>query len=257
MTPKCYHLRMKTFYYRHNLYGEKPHEIAHSKINFSEITFVIKGRLDYEINGQVVTIKENDCIYLSPGNYRSRHPLSQCDYASFNFDGDASSLLPMHIPDCLNSEIKLLINLCDVFMNKHFDWSNKIDSVLELIIKLLNDKLSVSEENPIIIKIKRYVAENLQKKLSLSEICFNVGYSPNYCDTLFKKLTGTSIINHLINERIEKAKLLIAENILTLKEIGEAVGFDDYNYFSRIFKKRLGCSPKEYKTNVITNLYKN
>ena len=242
---------MKTFYYRHNKFNEKPHDVTYGKISFNEITFVLKGGFKYEVNGEVINLKENDCIYLCPGSFRKRPAVKACDYVSFNFDGKMPQKLPTHFPDCVTGEIKLLINLCDDLFNKYLDWSDKIDSALDLIVKLLYDKLSTNEENPIIIKIKRYVANNLDKKLTLSKICKTVGYSPNYCDTLFKNQTGVSIVDYLINARIEKAKLLINENILSLKEIAEAVGFDDYNYFSRTFKMRSGYPPKPYKTIVV------
>lgn len=78
-----------------------------------------------------------------------------------------------------------------------------------------------------------------------------IGYSPNYCDTIFKKQMGVSIINYAIKAKIEKAKLLISENILSLPDIAFSLGFDDYNYFSRTFKKHCGYSPLKFKKNVI------
>ena len=68
---------------------------------------------------------------------------------------------------------------------------------------------------------------------------------------LFKKETGKSIINYLLDERLESAKMLIREGSLSLSDIAVETGFSDYNYFSRIFKKRVGVSPISYKKNII------
>ena len=101
-------------------------------------------------------------------------------------------------------------------------------------------------ENPLVSAIKKYVLENMQENISLSMIASHVGYSPNYCDTIFKKHENVSVINYLISQRIIEAKRLILEGVLSLKDIAQTVGYSDYNYFSRIFKKNVGCSPKDF-----------
>ena len=141
----------------------------------------------------------------------------------------------------------MLFAVCDEIYDKYYNWSDKIDNVLKVILDLLQDKIHANEENPIILKIKRYIKKNYSEKTSLGKIASYIGYSPNYCDTLFKNNTGISIINFVINERIEEAKRLLAEGILSLKEIAETVGFEDYNYFSRAFKKNCGYPPTKYK----------
>ena len=63
----------------------------------------------------------------------------------------------------------------------------------------------------------------------------------------FKKEMGKSIINYLIDVRISEARNLISGSALPLSAISEKVGFEDYNYFSRIFKKRVGYTPRQYR----------
>jgi two-component system response regulator YesN len=64
---------------------------------------------------------------------------------------------------------------------------------------------------------------------------------------VFKQETGLSITAYVIKKRIEKAKQLLIERVLTLPEVAERVGFSDYNYFSRVFKKEVGVSPINYR----------
>ena len=239
---------MKTSYYRHNKPIKKSHPILSGRISFNELTFVIKGNLKYVIDGTAIKVNAGDCIYLPAGCLRQREPAELTDYVSFNFGNAPKIQLPTLIENCLNGEINLLITLCDELYSKYFDWNDKIDTTLELIIKLLGEKISSNEENPTIVHIKRYVQKNLSKKLTLKQIANSVGYSPNYCDTLFKSHTGVSILNYVIERRISEAKLLLSEGILSLKEISETIGFEDYNYFSRTFKKKSGYSPSEYKS---------
>lgn len=177
-----------------------------------------------------------------------RKKSDQCDYVSFNFYDNVDADLPVCITDCVTSEIKLILSVCDQIYLKYNNWFNKVDKALELIFNLLKDKISSLEENPVIISIKRYIRKNLSCKLTLNTIAKQVGYTPNYCDSLFKKETGVSIINYLIMERIAEAKRLLDEKILSLKDIADSVGFKDYNYFSRTFKKLSGISPTEYRS---------
>lgn len=244
---------MNVIYYRHNKYDEKPHDIELGEISFNELTFVIKDQLTYSVNGEEFTVKENDCIFLKSGSKRKREKSEFCDYVSFNFNGDLDTDFPVYLHDCLSTEIKLLISVCDEIFSKCHDWSDKINTALNLIFKLLKDRLSAQKENPVIVKIKRYIKQNLSEKLTLDLIAAQVGYSPNYCDTIFKKETDDSILNYTISERIIKAKLLLQEDVLSLKEIAEAVGFEDYNYFSRAFKKKSGYPPSEYKRSVLNS----
>lgn len=245
---------MDLIYFRHNTFGNTPHYIPLSKITCNELTFVLKGELVYNINGQTVKLRANDCICVREGEYRKRESYADCDYFSFNFKGDFSNQIPLVFNNCVSNEIILLLNTCNEIFNKYHCWSDKIQIVLQLIIQILCDKLAIKQENPTVIKIKRYIDENLSQKLTLKEIARQVGYSPNYCDALFTEQTDNSIINYIINLRIEKAKRLIAENILPLQKIAENLGFTDYNYFSRIFKKKSGYSPTEYRQIIYKKL---
>lgn len=247
---------MKTNYYRHNKFEQLPKTINKELCPFNELTFVVKGSLKYFINDQEVIVNENDCIFVKSGSFRERFSDKACDYVSFNFQSSLERNFPLLLKDCITSEIKLLFNVADDIFSKYYEWPDKIDTVLKLIFQILFDKIATNEKNPVIVNIKRYIKDNLEQKLSLSAISKHVGYSPNYCDGLFKKETGTSILSYVIKERIEKSKLLIAEGILSLKEIAIAVGFDDYNYFSRAFKHKIGYPPTKYRAYITKECYK-
>ncbi len=242
---------MKTFYYRHNDISMPAPQIICTHIAYNDLTIVLKGNLKYKIDGKTINVSSGDCIYITHGSTRTRECSEQCEYVSFNFYDTPSETLPIYIPNILSRDVKLMISACDEVYSKYHDWFDKIDKALELLIILIKSKLSSQEENPIILKIKRYVRKNLNSKLALSEIANHVGYSPNHCDTIFKKETGDSIINYLISERISEAKRLLDEGVLSLKLIAETVGFEDYNYFSRTFKKVTGKTPTEYKKSTV------
>jgi AraC-like DNA-binding protein len=179
---------------------------------------------------------------------RQRLYSENAEYISFNFYDVIPRLLPTHFIDAVSAEIKMLLTVCDEIFLKHVDWPHKIDKALELIFYLLEDRYASIDENPTTATIKRFIKNNLKNKLTLYDIARHVGYSPCHCDTLFKKETGYSIIKYLVNERICEAKRLLEEGTLSLKNIAESVGFEDYNFFSRTFKKFTGRTPTEYKS---------
>ena len=92
-----------------------------------------------------------------------------------------------------------------------------------------------------------YIHSDIGRKITLADIGNLTFFSPIYCDTVFKKEVGRSIVDYALDRRIEEARRLLLEGTMPLAEIAEAVGFDDYNYFSRVFKKRCGYSPTAYR----------
>ncbi len=106
------------------------------------------------------------------------------------------------------------------------------------------------ESNSIITKAKGYIDKNFYKGISLDDVSREVDISPYYFSKLFKEETGENFIYYLTNIRIEKAKQLLNNKALSVKEIGFEVGYSDANYFSRIFKKNVGQTPTEYKEGI-------
>lgn len=239
---------MNIFYFRYNKLSQKPFALEKTLIYYNELTVVLKGELSYLIDEKPILVKAGECLYLRPGTLRERLSSEQAEYLSFNFYGGNTVNLPTLFSNALSTEIKMLFTVCSEIYSKHLVWIDKINKALELIVSLLEDKYASRDENPIIISIKRFIKNNLGAKLTLADISNHVGYSTCHCDTLFKKETGNSIINYLIEERIAEAKRMLEEGSFSLKSIADATGFIDYNYFSRIFKKVTGKTPTEFKS---------
>ena len=80
------------------------HEILHHLISYSELTIVIRGHLDYYVDGIYTPIDAGDAVYIPPSHLRRRLPTNEAyDYISFNFETDAEINLPVHIKNALNS----------------------------------------------------------------------------------------------------------------------------------------------------------
>lgn len=102
-------------------------------------------------------------------------------------------------------------------------------------------------ENQLVVRAQSYIQENFQRDLSLDEVSRQMDLSPYYFSKLFKEETGSNFVEYVTNLRIGKAKELLVNDSLSMKEICAAVGYSDPNYFSRIFKKNTGVTPTEYR----------
>jgi two-component system response regulator YesN len=105
--------------------------------------------------------------------------------------------------------------------------------------------------NKVISRTKRYVIENLSKPISLHEAANKLNMSPGYLSTVFKQSTGVSFIDYVTEVRIEEAKRLLKENNHKIYEVAQLTGYENAYYFSKVFKKITGITPKEFvmKTN--------
>lgn len=92
-----------------------------------------------------------------------------------------------------------------------------------------------------------YLKENYASKLNLEEISQHAFLSKSYFSTLFKKATGMSVFEYLQNIRIQKACQLLSSETVKVTEIAEAVGYTDYRFFNKTFKKITGLTAQEYR----------
>lgn len=103
------------------------------------------------------------------------------------------------------------------------------------------------QSESIIEKAVSYIKNNYNKDISLDDVSRKVDISPYYFSKIFKEETGQNFIEYLTGIRIEKAKELLGNTDMSMKEICGEIGYADPNYFSRTFKKNIGVTPTEYK----------
>ena len=104
-----------------------------------------------------------------------------------------------------------------------------------------------NRSSSVIDRARDYIMAHYKKDISLDDVSREVDISPYYFSKIFKEATGENFIEYLTNLRIEKAKELLDNTEMSMKEICLEVGYSNPNYFSRIFKKSVGVSPTEYK----------
>ncbi|PXX21829.1 AraC family transcriptional regulator [Arenibacter sp. ARW7G5Y1] len=98
--------------------------------------------------------------------------------------------------------------------------------------------------------ITEFLTDNIDKSYTSEDIALKFNYSSSYIFNLFKKKTGYSLIHFFNLKKIQKSCEYIKYTDLNIKEISYKVGFQDPLYFSRLFKKYMGVSPKSYRTQI-------
>ncbi len=93
----------------------------------------------------------------------------------------------------------------------------------------------------------KYINEHISQKISLQDIADTFGVSPNYMGQLFKKHMDIGISEYITNQKVNEAKGLLKNTSLKIYEISDQLGFEDAFYFSKVFKKNTGMSPKDYR----------
>lgn len=96
-------------------------------------------------------------------------------------------------------------------------------------------------------KVKTYMDEHFCENITRETLSEIVYLSPGYLANSFKKEMGISLGGYLIEKRMERARTLLLEGKMSVSEVAYAVGYDNFAYFSRLFKNKVGISPKEYK----------
>jgi two-component system response regulator YesN len=98
----------------------------------------------------------------------------------------------------------------------------------------------------VVTNIQQYIQENLNRKLNLNEVALLFGFSQNYLSSLFSKYSGCSFVEYITKTKIEAAKDLMAKTDSRIYEIADQLGFESSFYFSKVFKKVEGISPRQY-----------
>ena len=244
-----------------------------------EITYVRKGTMCYKVNNLVYHLKEGDIVFNNSGALHSGTMENQedCAYIPVTFDPRLiygffqstinskyvdpviqDSMLPAICIDQSESWHKpfreYLLRIIDLDEKKpdfyELDITICLQSMWRLLLEHITYEPQASRENSLeydrIKKILSYIEENYQNKITLNDIAGHIHLCESECTRLFKRHMNTTLFAFLQEYRIERS-LEFLQDDQPVSAVADKAGISDPNYYSKVFAKIKGCSPREYR----------
>ena len=126
---------------------------------------------------------------------------------------------------------------------------------LSRVVRLVMEHLfsnAKAKHSDLIYHTVQYLTMNFERKLSLEEVAHTMRISPTYLSRVFKRETGSSMVDFLNRIRIEKSKELLADESIRLIEVALQSGFESQSYFNRIFKQVCDVTPQQYRKQLMS-----
>ncbi len=236
----------------HFVYRHMDHTFAveRSRVTFTDLTYLISGEMVYRYNDEEVHLHAGDAILFPRGSVRERRATDiPVRYASINirFGDGFISPLAGHLPGQTTAEVLPILKAMDEAWHAGSLYSDRQCLSLFSYLYYRLAATGLESQNPYVRSIKSHISAHLSEKLTLSDIAAAVHLTPEYCCALFKRHMGKTVFDYILDQRIDTAKRLIALGDIPLRGVAAEMGFADYNYFSRTFKRLSGMTPSEYK----------
>lgn len=130
----------------------------------------------------------------------------------------------------------------------------------ELLVRIIQtqtaksiDTNKLTDKNNPMVPVLEYIRANIRESINLRELSDKACMSPTSFYRYFKRELGMSPIEFILSEKIKQAKQLLKDPNVQINEVSYASGFEDSNYFIRIFKKYEGVTPKQYQLMNLIN----
>jgi len=259
-----YHYGYEKCKSQHNWTGVRDHYLIHY-IASGKGTFIYNNKTYHLRAGHGFLICPNILSYYEadkeePWEYywvgfqgrKAQHYLNQLNLSNHQptFDCQPNDSIAMVVKEMIESK-SVLDGRELVLSGLLYHFFAKIKQNKRSSISLHNKK-NYSE-----IYVKKaidFVEKNYSRKISVEDIADYVGINRKYLSSLFKEIMHTSPQRFLINYRMNKACVLLAQNLLAISHVAHSVGYDDPLLFSKMFKKYKGMSPTQYRRRLMSQL---
>jgi two-component system, response regulator YesN len=132
----------------------------------------------------------------------------------------------------------------------HDGWSDAyhyLTRLADMLFAFIGDEEQNRNEK-LIGEVKQYIRSHLDSDLSLTGLSNLFNYSSSYLSRVFSQTAGVSLTSYINLKRVDKAKELLQQTNANIQDVSAKVGFDSSQYFSIVFKKVVGTSPREFRS---------
>lgn len=232
-------------------------EIKHPPVY--AVNLVTSGSATFFTCNKEYHLNKGDLFFMFPGSEYSIKSIENFSYSYVSFLGKRTQ----KIMDSLNINrqnpvLNGYLSLDEFWYNALLtSTENTLDLICESVLlytfasikkKIAPPKEVKSKSIEIINAVKLYIDERFTNhELSLELISKAFSYNPKYLSNLFSNVQGEGIKEYVVKKRIAYAEQLFSQGFTSVKDISFMCGFNDQLYFSKVFKKTTGISPKEYR----------
>ena len=124
----------------------------------------------------------------------------------------------------------------------------ELQKYLEMIRNCVAERMNTRLNNPkykLVQDAKQYIKEHIYERLTLAEVAGAIGISQNYLSSLFRLYNGSGFSEYVAESKIQLAKEMLRKGNMKVYQVSEKLGFDNQQYFSKVYKKYTGYSPSE------------
>lgn len=236
-----------------------------------KVYFPVSGRASLQMGPDTVTLRAGQA-YLISGFQLTRQDCPQAMevfWAHFVPESPYLHHLLHQFPAVYQCErpgiwsLEKLRDLCEIFQNPFSDENLprrdsspvadcRTHGMLLMLISMALESQSLADVPAFQPEWQRlkpavdYMQLHFQENPPLAEIASHVAMAPNHFHRRFTTLFGKTPFEHMLAQRMDRARHLLASTALTVKEVAARVGYEDAAYFSRIFSKRFGITPSDY-----------
>ena len=249
--------------------------------NYVEVVYMCSGKTRHIINGSEVVLKQGELLFLSQNATQEIYPASENDIGvnfivlpeffdqTLSMIGDEASLIRDFIIDCLRNGSQnirylhfkvadilpiqnLIENLIWMLLNTQPNKRRLNQTTMGLLfLHLMNstDKMEIGKEHEaqeLILQVFRYIEDNYRDG-ELSELARENECDLYWLSRMIKQTTGKNYTELVQEKRLSQAAFLLSTTSLSIMDISLDVGYSNFSYFYRIFKKKFGVSPKDFR----------
>lgn len=133
------------------------------------------------------------------------------------------------------------------YIKKASDIPDLVSEAALCLCQMVNEARWEDTGNVHVEKARHYLSDHLTQEIRTEDVANAVGISPYHLSRLFRSLTGQTMRQYLIHERIEAARQLLVTTDRTIPQIASLLRFCDQSYFTRVFRQAVGITPAAYR----------
>ena len=226
--------------------------------SFCEVHFVLAGKVTYYLDNNIFEIEGNKAFFI-PAN--KSHKFENCTENIFKiaiaFSFEANFLkeaTKIDFNEETTKNLNKIFTLCeeDNIFTSHIIGCKTIEILYSVLTNLQTDlpKSTEAKQDSRFLVAKSFIENNINKKITSSHVANECCLSPKQMNRIFIKETGKNVSNYINAVKIKKAKRLLLESNLSIKEISFILGFENEGSFILFFKKHCSTTPGSFRKNV-------